>query len=117
MMTRLIFLTCLVSYPFLAARAQNLTAGRSVITDPAVSRRCEALTKKRQAKIEYRQRVQDLLERNLKIQQISPQNRKVALNKLRQTQRALKVELELSADRIQTLEEVIVRKGCPGIVL
>jgi hypothetical protein len=80
--------------------ASNLDNIRNVITDPAVSKRCKALITERNQKIENKQKLTSLLRKKLEITKISLQN-----------------NLRLTKFRIKSMEENIVRKGCPGISL
>ena len=55
---------------------------RTVITDPNISRHCELLTEKRQEKINNKQRILGMIERNKHLQKITPENRISLKNKL-----------------------------------
>ncbi len=97
--------------------AQNEDYRRSVITDPAISRRCSALIGQRQQKIDHKQKIQSLLERSKRLLKLTPPERKTLLTKLAKNRKQLKRELKLTQNQIQNKEENIIRKGCPGITL
>lgn len=97
--------------------AQNEDYRRTVITDPAISRRCSALIDQRQQKIDHKQKIQSLLERSKRLLKLTPRERKTLLTKLAKNRKQLKRELKLTQNQIQNKEENIIRKGCPGITL
>jgi len=90
---------------------------RTVITDPSISRGCEILTEKRAQKIDNKQKILALIERNKHLQKITPPNRVSIKKKLEINLGHLEHELILTQTQIQYQEENIVRKGCPGISL
>lgn len=90
---------------------------RSVVTDPSISRRCEALMEERNQKIQHKQRLKTMIVRNEKIQKITPPERQSILKKLKRNKISLENELKLTLSKIKNHEENIVRKGCPGITL
>lgn len=89
----------------------------SVITDPAISRRCSALMKQREQKIDHKQKIRSLIERSRRLIKVTPPERKTVLTKLRKNYKSLTRELRHTLNQIQNKEESIIRKGCPGIVL
>ena len=100
-----------------ASYAQSEDFRQTVITDPAISRRCSALIKQREEKIDHKQKIQSLLERSKRLLKLTPKERKTILSKLTKNRKRLKRELKLTLNQIQNKEENIVRKGCPGITL
>lgn len=90
---------------------------QTVITDPSISRRCNALMKQRNQKIDHKQKIRSLLERNRRLIKITPPERQSLLKKLRKNFKSLSYELRHTLNQIQNKEESIIRKGCPGIVL
>ena len=90
---------------------------RTVITDPSISRRCEILTESRQQKLNNKQRILAMIERNKHLQKITPENKVSLKKKLEINLGHLEHELSLALTQIQFHEENIVRKGCPGITL
>ncbi len=98
------------------ASAQNLE-NLDLIKDPAISMRCKNLLEKRSTKIEMQQRLNALLKRNMKLLESLPKNREMVREKLEFTKTRLKNQIRLSNLGTQTLEETIVRRGCPGVAL
>lgn len=90
---------------------------RTVITDPSISRRCEILTEGRKEKLSNKQRILAMIERNKRLQKITPENKITLKRKLEINLGHLEHELTLVLTQIQFHEENIVRKGCPGITL
>lgn len=90
---------------------------RTVINDPNISRGCEVLTEKRTQKIDNKQKILAMIERNKYLQKIAPTNRVMIKRKLEVNLGHLEHELILTQTQIQYQEESIVRKGCPGISL
>lgn len=90
---------------------------RNVITDPSISRRCDALLNRRNLKIEHKQKLQSLIIRNEKLQKITPLEKRTVIKKLSRNKAGLEHELQLTLLKIKNQEENIIRKGCPGINL
>ena len=96
--------------------AQNLD-GRDLITDPAISGRCKALLERRKSKIQIQQRLHALMRRNEKLLKQVPKDKDTIKSKLEFAQTKIDNDIRLSKLRIRKMEEDIVRRGCPGIVL
>jgi hypothetical protein len=90
---------------------------RTVINDPSISRGCEVLSEKRTQKIDNKQKILAMIERNKHLQKIAPLNKVTVKRKLETNLGHLEHELILTQTQIQYQEENIVRKGCPGISL
>lgn len=90
---------------------------RSVITDPSLSRRCEALLEERNFKVQNKQRLESMIVRNQSLQRVAPENKVKARKKLERHLARVQQERELTLLQIQDIEETIVRQGCPGIQL
>lgn len=90
---------------------------KTVITDPAISRRCDALINQRQQKVDHKQKLLQLIERSKRLVKITPPERATLIRSLEKTHKGLIRELKLTLNQIQNREESIVRKGCPGITL
>lgn len=88
-----------------------------IITDPVISRRCKSLLKERRKKIRIRQRLNAMILRNEKLQRSLRPTQNVAKQKLQLNKTQLRNNLRLTAIRVQSMEENIIRKGCPGITL
>jgi hypothetical protein len=91
--------------------------GATIITDPAISRRCFKLIGDRQEKLSVKQKIRGLIERNQYLQKVTPNNKETVKEKLQVSMRNLENELILIDTRLTYLEETIIRKGCPGIQL
>lgn len=89
----------------------------NVITDPAISRRCQKLLEDRNHKVELRQKLATLLARNERLAKITPPEKKSISRELKANHLGVSKELRLVNLRIQRYEEDIIRKGCPGIQL
>ena len=90
---------------------------RTVINDPSISRGCEILSENRTQKIDNKQKILAMIERNKYLQKIAPSNKVTVKRKLEVNLGHLEHELILTQTQIQYQEESIVRKGCPGISL
>lgn len=90
---------------------------KTIITDPSISRRCDALMKQRNLKVKHKQKIMDLIQRNKQLISITPPERKSVIEKLRKNFKGLSRELRHTLNQIQHREESIIRKGCPGITL
>src|SRR5690606_17797697 len=89
----------------------------NVITDPAISRRCQRLLQERNQKVSLRQQLSTLLARNQRLAKITPPEKKSIMRELTANRLGISKELRLVNLRIQRYEEDIIRKGCPGIQL
>jgi hypothetical protein len=96
-------------------KAQDYT--RTVITDPSISRRCDALLEQRNLKVGHKQHLAALIVRAEKLLKVAPPERSTVVKRLRRTKQHLEQEMELTLSKLQFQEENIIRKGCPGIVL
>ena len=99
------------------ALANDLDQLKDVITDPAISRRCKALINERNEKIQYIQKLNFLLLRNEKLKEKTKVNEVNLRNKLDLNQVQIKNNQRLSNMRLKSMEENIVRKGCPGLTI
>lgn len=115
----LMIMAILFSFAFQVLAADNLQEGwrGSVITDPSISIKCEILIDKRQKKINNKQKLVALLDRNHKLRKITPQRKVTIAQKLKENRNSLNRELLLTREKIRNLTETIIRKGCPGITL
>lgn len=90
---------------------------QEAITKPALSLRCKELFRERADKIKVQQRLNALLQRNQDLIKKSPKARASLHNRLLSNQVKIKNELHLTNLNIETMEENIVRSGCPGLSL
>lgn len=89
----------------------------NVITDPAISRRCQNLLEERNEKVDLRQKLGSLLARNERLAKITPDGKKSIARELKANRLSIGKELRLVNLKIQRDEENLIRKGCPGIQL
>ena len=85
----------------------------TVITDPMVSLRCKEISERRSSYIEYKNRILMNLEKNRLLRNITPNSRIVLLAKLDKNFDNLSHELFLARQKIPTVEEEMILKGCP----
>jgi hypothetical protein len=90
---------------------------QDAITKPALSLRCKELLRERDEKIKVKQRFNALLQRNQDLIRKSPKAQIGVQSRLHSTQIKIKNELHLTNLNIESMEENIVRSGCPGISL
>ena len=100
-----------------AAFAQDASVVKDIITDPNLSLRCKDLMQERNDKIKIRQRLSGLLERNQNLLKKTPEMRQTMRRRLEANQITVRNELYLATLQVQTMEESIIRSGCPGINL
>jgi hypothetical protein len=93
--------------------ASGLT--KELLTDPNVSLRCKEMLEERSEKVQLRQRLSSLIERNLSLVKTLSETRKFMRLRLESNYRLLKNELYLANLQVQSREEMIIRNGCPGI--
>lgn len=115
-MSKLVLLTLLQIFTTQSTIAQ-VAGVKDLLRDPAISIRCKALMRERDEKIAIRQKLTSLLERSKSIKKSAPSNRKSALTNLEITQGEIQNYLRFVSLRVRSMEENIVRKGCPGIAL
>ena len=90
---------------------------QDAIRQPVLSARCRELFEERADKIRVQQRLNGLLQRNKELIKKTPTHRKGLVARLEANQLKTKNELHLANLQIETMEENIVRSGCPGLSL
>lgn len=95
----------------------DITNVQDVIRDPVISKRCKALLKERFEKIQVEQRLNALIMRNQKLQNRARPNQKSLKQTLELNHTQLKNTLRLTRLRIESMQENIIRKGCPGLTI
>jgi hypothetical protein len=95
--------------------AQDDNPMQDAITKPALSLRCKELFNDRSDKIKIQQRLNGLLQRNQDLIKKSPKAKETIRARLDSSRVKIKNELYLTNLQIQTMEENIVRSGCPGL--
>ena len=88
---------------------------RSVLVDPAVSRRCRALLERRDDKVEVKNTLVSLLLRNRTLQRRAPERKVTVLKNLKMNEVLVEQKLERAVRRIRYMEEDIIRRGCPRV--
>jgi hypothetical protein len=112
-----LFLTVILLAQMGLLSAQDDNLMQDAITKPALSLRCKDLLRERGEKIKVQQRLNALLQRNQDLIKKSPRAKDSLHSRLKSTQVKIKNELYLTNLNIETMEENIVRSGCPGIAL
>jgi hypothetical protein len=114
-----IFMTLSLGNPTNSEEAPTLRPNIAprVILDPSIGRRCEALLSERRTKLLRKNRILQLMEKNSILQKKTPAHKKSILEKLVANHGELSNELTIVKTQIESDEENIVRKGCPGIQL
>jgi hypothetical protein len=113
---RLIITVILLAVGFPSMAQENYLM-QDAITRPALSLRCNELHRERAEKIKVQQRLNTLLLRNQDLIKKSPRARESLHNQLQANQVKIKNELHLTNLHVETLEENIIRSGCPGLSL
>ena len=118
-----IFLTFLLSFilsiiSFVPSSIAQYKEWRSnVITDPSISARCKHLARKRDKKVKIKQKLMGLLNRNKRLRKITPKKKYYLKKKLITLNSELRHELDLIRFKIESIEENIIRKGCPALII
>jgi hypothetical protein len=97
--------------------AQDEALLQDAITKPILSIRCKEMFKERADKIKIQQKLNGLLQRNEGLIKKSPRANESLKARLHAGQIKIKNELHLTNLNIETMEENIVRSGCPGLSL
>lgn len=108
---------CLAALLFYMPSAMCKTSSGSIVTDPSISLRCKEILSLREKKLALRQKAQALIKRNKRLRKYAVSKRRSAINKLRENFNRLKQEEFLLNLKVKSIEENIVRSGCPGIIL
>jgi hypothetical protein len=95
----------------------QLVSVKDIIRDPVISQRCKILLKRRSKKIRVQQKLNAMILRNKKAHDELKPSQKVTRQKLQLNKTQLRNNLKLVKLRIKSMEENIVRQGCPGITL
>lgn len=112
-----VILTVMILALFPSGYAQDEALMQDAITKPVLSLRCKELFKERADKIKMQQRLNALLQRNQDLIKKSPNAKQTLHARLKSTEVKVKNELYLTNLQIETMEENIVRSGCPGLSL
>ena len=90
---------------------------QDAITKPVMSLRCRELFKERSDKIKIHQRLNGLIKRNEELIKKTPKTKEMLRAKLDSSRVKIKNERYLTGLQIETMEENIIRSGCPGLSL
>ncbi len=90
---------------------------QGLIKDPVISRRCKSLLKERTKKMKIKQRLSAMMLRNDKLSNQLKPTQKTLSQRLKIHQTRLSNNFRLTELRIKSMEEDIIRKGCPGITI
>lgn len=101
----------------LGSFAQDEALMQDAITKPVLSLRCKELFKERTDKIKVQQRLNGLAQRNEDLIKKSPKAKETLHARMKATQIRIRNELHLTTLQIESMEENIVRSGCPGLSL
>jgi uncharacterized membrane protein len=105
----------LILFFSLSASSQEIIT--DIIEDPSVSVRCKEMIKVRNDKIHIKQKMSSLLKRTNGLMTKTPKEKKTSSLRLQLIKSDIKNELLLTSMLIKSMEEEIVRRGCPGIRL
>jgi hypothetical protein len=97
--------------------AQDDYLMQDAITKPTLSLRCKEMLSERDDKVKVQQRLNALLQRNQDLIKKNPKANSSMQSRLQASQVKVKNELYLTNLNIESMEENIVRSGCPGISL
>ncbi len=84
-------------------------------TKPALSLRCKELFRERGEKIKVQQRLNALIQRNRAASRKTPKMKETLHARLESNLLKIKNELTLINLQIESMEENIIRSGCPGL--
>jgi hypothetical protein len=112
-----IFVGILTLTLFSSVFGQTFDISRDVITDPNLSLKCKDLMQDRSEKIKFRQKLNDLLQRTDYLMKRIPFNKSQMRIQTEANQINIKNELYLADLQVKSMEENIIRSGCPGINL
>jgi hypothetical protein len=112
-----LILTVIVLALITPLRAQDEALMQDAITKPVLSSRCRELFKERAEKIKMQQSLNGLLQRNEDLIRKTPGSKETIRSRLGSTRIKIKNELYLTNLQIESMEENIIRSGCPGLSL
>ncbi len=90
---------------------------QDIIRTPVISQRCKSMLEDRREKISNQNRLSGLLQRNERLQNQLKPNQQVVRRKLILNATRIENNLRLAKMKLKSMEEQILRKGCPGITL
>ena len=90
---------------------------QDAIQQPVMGLRCKELIKERAEKVKFQQRLNGLLQRNHDLIKKTSKTQSGLSARIKSNEIEIKNELHMVNLQIKTMEENIVRSGCPGISL
>ena len=96
--------------------AENKKLDFDTYIPPTSSTLCASLKKTLQERRRHKQKLAYLLARNKTLQKEVSKRRKSIIAKLRENQTEIKIHQQKNLLQIQSIEEKVIRKGCPGIL-
>mgnify|MGYP001428009373 CR=1 FL=1 len=96
--------------------ANNKANDYDIYIPPTSSIVCDSLKKGLRSQINQKQKIDFLLIRNRKLLKAISQRKKTLITQLRENQTKLRSRKLKNVYKIKTLEEKIIRQGCPGIL-
>ena len=94
----------------------NSKVDTDIYKPPTSSGHCRLLIENREQKLKVKQKLKSLLARNTRLFRSTPLAKKSVTRKLEFNRSEIKFKLKQNLYQIQTAEEKIIRKGCPGIL-
>lgn len=112
-----IFIALAYTLPLVSQETHKTSIKDALIKRQVVSSRCEGLIKEHQHYLDARQKVYVLLDINTKLKEKNTSNSEEINTKLKRSKNLLVREIDHLKNTLTTIEENIVRYGCPGITL
>lgn len=112
-----VFFTVILLALSLSLFSQESDLLQDAITKPNLSFRCKELFKEREDKLRVQQKLSSLLQRNESLIKRTPKTRETLIARLKANQVRVRNEHHLATLQISSMEENIVRSGCPGLSL
>ena len=115
-MKRWFFLGTILQGALIVANTEGFDLlNRSVVTDPSISRQCRNLLEDRDNKLKIKHSLGTLRIRNRRLQRVVPEEKKTLMRKLKHHEALVVQKIAVASQRIQTMEESLVRRGCPRV--
>ena len=97
-------------------RAENKNLDFDTYIPPTSSTLCASLKKTLRERRRHKQKLAYLLARNKTLQKEVSKRKKSIIVKLRENRTEIKIHQQKNLLQIQSIEEKVIRKGCPGIL-
>lgn len=95
----------------------GIKASEDLIADPALSTKCKEALKDRANKIKMKQKSVFLIKKSEKMLRITPEHKKSIREKVQRVKFQAEQEKRILEEKINLVNEEIIRQGCPGISL